>query len=246
MDVEQLASRAKAVSCVYIATEFVVVIQTPVVPICSPEFFQVMDVRSFYVKHFAEQALLSHVQCCQFEEVVNAIFQLHAMLASSLRSVDKCPDFFQCHSRWNFDSYVLALFHGINTHLSMVLPVGCNVYKVDVVTLAKLLPSFFVACVSGCFRKTGFGQDVLAFFYILRYKVAQSYDLCSRNVCKARNGSRTTHAQTDESYTDCFEFWSGELDNILLSGRTFRYFNLNRCIALLFACTWRSTSNHAQ
>ena len=88
VNVQQLAGRAKTVSGINVSTVFVIVIQTPVIPIVGPEFFEVVDISTFYVQHFAEQSLLSHVQCSQFEEVIYTVFQLHTVLASLFRSID--------------------------------------------------------------------------------------------------------------------------------------------------------------
>jgi len=84
VNVEQLASRAHAVSSVYIATVVLVVIHTPVVPIVRPEVFKVVDVSTFCVQHFTEYTLLSHVQGSQFKEVVYTVFKLHTVFASFL------------------------------------------------------------------------------------------------------------------------------------------------------------------
>ena len=88
VNVQQLASRAQTVSGINIATELAVVIQTPVVPVIRPELFQIMYVRTFYVKHFTEKTFLNHIQSGQFEEIVNTIFKLHAVLAGLFGSID--------------------------------------------------------------------------------------------------------------------------------------------------------------
>ena len=88
VNVQQLAGRAKAVSGINVTTEFIVIIQAPVIPIFTPELFEVMNIRTFYVQYFTEQSLLSHVQCSQFEEVIYTVFQLHTVLASLFRSID--------------------------------------------------------------------------------------------------------------------------------------------------------------
>lgn len=90
----------------------------------------------------------------------------------------------------------------------MVFPVSSYVNEINVVTLAKFLPSVFATTVRSSFRQTSFGQDLLCFFNVLREKVAKCYDLCSRNVSEALYGARTTHTKADEANANNVKFGS--------------------------------------
>ncbi len=115
-----------------------------------------MDVGTFDMKHFSEYALLCHIQGCQFKEVIHAVFQLHAVFAGSFRSVDKFPDFVERHSRRDFYGHMLSMFHCIDSHFSMVLPVGYDIYEVDIIPFAQLFPCVFRPAVG-----SGFGHPCL-------------------------------------------------------------------------------------
>ena len=149
VNIQCLSYRAKTVSSVYVATVFFVVTQAPsqfvffsVFPVVRPEIIQVVDVSSLCTEYFSEYSLLCHVQGVHFEPVIAAVFQNHAVLASSFRQVDKFPALFQIHSRRNFDGYVLSMLHGILGNREVVIPVGCNVYQVNVFAFAECFISF--------------------------------------------------------------------------------------------------------
>ena len=217
-------------SSVYVATVFFVVTQAPsqfvffsVFPVVRPEIIQVVDVSSLCAEYFSEYSLLCHVQGVHFEPVIAAVFQNHAVLASSFRQVDKFPALFQIHSRRNFDGYVLSMLHGILGNREVVIPVGCNVYQVNVFAFAERFISF-CTWIHSCFRKTSFLQVFLAFFCTFFFIVTQSYDFSSGNVSKTFYCSRTTHSQSYETYAYNVHFRYSQTDDRLLSGWTFRGF----------------------
>ena len=233
MNVEQLASRAHTVSGIYIATMILIVIHTPVVPVVWPEVFEVVDVSTFCVKHFTEYALLSHVQCSQFEEVIYTVFKLHTVFTSFFRGIDQRPDFVHGHCRRNFDGNVLAVFHGVDSHLCVMFPVSRDVNEVDIVTFAKFFPGIFATGVRSCFRQACLGQDFLC---TGGDKVAKGYDLCSGDVSEAFYCTRSTHTQANESDTYHVEFRSSQSDYVFLSGGTYRHWSLDRLDGLCY-CT---------
>ena len=62
---------------------------------------------------------------------------------------------------------MLALVHGVDHHLSVMLPVGSDVDEVDVITVAELLPSIFTSAVGRCRRKPCFREELLSLLYTL-------------------------------------------------------------------------------
>lgn len=124
-----------------------------------------------------EQSLLGHVQGGQFKEVVHTVFKLHAMLAGLFGRIDERPDFIQCHGGGHFDGHVLAVLHGIDTHFGMVLPVGHNIYDVNIIAVTKLFSGIFGIGVSFCLGQSGFHQCVLCAFHQFGTQVADCLDL---------------------------------------------------------------------
>ena len=225
--VEQLAGGTHAMCSVNIAAVLMIVVQTPVVPVVGPEILQVVDVAALDVEHLAEQPLLGHIQRIHLEEVVDAVFELHAVLARALRGVDEGPDLVERHGRRHFDGGVLALFHGVYAHPGVVLPVGSDIHQVDIVALAELLPSIFRIGVLGSGGETGLFEHLLALGHVFRQQVAQSDDFRTGNVDKTLHGSRSAHAETDEANAYGVYSRSGIGYHVGLSGGTFGNGGLN-------------------
>ena len=62
---------------------------------------------------------------------------------------------------------MLALVHGVDHHLSVMLPVGSDVDKIDIVTIAELLPSIFTSAIGGCCGEPCFRKKFLSLLYTL-------------------------------------------------------------------------------
>ena len=95
VNVEGLAERSEAVGGVDIARVVLVELEAPVFVILVPEWLEVVDVSALAVDEFAEHALLGHVESGQFEEVVTAVLEHHAVALGLFGNVDKLPTFFK-------------------------------------------------------------------------------------------------------------------------------------------------------
>ena len=82
----------------------------------------------------------------------------------------------------------------------MVHPVGRNIYKVYIVTLAKLLVCLIAYIALGLGEACTL-EDSLALVDIRLLKVAKALDLDALQMCKALHSTRAAHAQTDEADT---------------------------------------------
>ena len=160
-----------------------------------------MDVGTLSTQHFAEDTVLSHIEGTQFEPVVAAVLKNHTMLAGLLGKVDELPALFEIHSRRNLDGCVLAILESTLGNREMVVPIGSNVNKVNVGTLAEFLITL-LAAVDECRGQTCLAQIFLAGFGTTSLIVAQSNNLSARNVSETSYGTRTAHTKTYECYTN--------------------------------------------
>ena len=235
MNVQALGNGAKAVGSVNVATVLHVVLHTPaellriiggVFPIVIPEIIQVVDVGTFSTEHLAKHAGLGHLECVEFVVVIAAVLQNHTVLAGFLREVDEVPALFKVHGRRHFDSGMLAVFKSALGYGEVVVPVGGYVNEVNVRTLADFFITF-LAGIDGSGCQTGFLQISLTGFCTGFFIVAKGYNLYAGDMAETVDGTRATHAQTNESYANGLDFGSGQIDYIQLSGRTFGSFNYN-------------------
>ncbi len=149
------------------------------------------------------------------------------MLAGFLGGVYESPYLVEGHGGGHLDGGVLAVFHGVETHGRMVVPVGGYVHKVDVVALNKLLPCVFRTAVCGGALNSRSVKDFLAFLNIGAVKVAQSHNLGAGNFCETGNSAGTAHAQTDESHSYCVDGVGSEANHVLLTGGALRHIGCN-------------------
>ena len=91
----------------------------------------------------------------------------------------------------------------------MVIPVGCNINKVDVGALANLFVAL-LATIDVCRGQTGIAKILLASLCTGFHKVAKSYYLYARNVGETFHGTRTSHAKTNECHPDSLKLGSCE------------------------------------
>ena len=150
MNVQHLAVGAYAVRRIDVATVLGVVVQPPVVPVGRPEVVEVVQVGPLHVQHLAEESLLRHVQRSQFEEVVDAVLEHHAMLAGALAGVDELPYLVHIEGCGHLDGHVLAVLHRVDRQRHMVYPVGGDVDEVNVVAQAHFLVCLRRAAVGRC------------------------------------------------------------------------------------------------
>ena len=75
-------------SRIYISPVIHIVIQTPVVPVLTPELLKVVDIRTLDMKDFSKDSLLRHIESCKFEEVIYTVLKLHTMFSCPLRSLN--------------------------------------------------------------------------------------------------------------------------------------------------------------
>ena len=161
-----------------------------------------MDVGTLGAEDITEEALLSHVECGELEEVIDAVLEHHAVTLRALSRVDDVPSFLEGrHSRY-FTSDVLALLHGIDHHRSVTCPVGSDVDQVDVGAVAELLPCLFATAVSSSFGEASLLEDGLALLDTVGMKVTESLDLYALDLGEAFDGTRATHTQPDEAHAN--------------------------------------------
>ena len=91
VDVEQLAGGTEAVRGVDVAAVIPVEFQTPAVLIVVPESVEVVDIRTFDMENVPEQSLPGHVERRQLEEIVNAVFEHHAVLSCLFGRIYQLP-----------------------------------------------------------------------------------------------------------------------------------------------------------
>ena len=127
VDVKHLTIRAYTVGGIDITTELCVIVQSPVVPIVTPEVIEVMKIGSLYMYYLSEELLLSHVKGGHLKEIIDTVLQHHAMLTSALRSIDELPDLFEIHSGRHLYGYMLAVLHCIESDGHMMNPVGSDI-----------------------------------------------------------------------------------------------------------------------
>lgn len=98
-------------SGIYVATMLLIEVKTPVVPIFTPELFQIVDIAPLGMKNLTEQSLLRHVESVKLKEIIHAVLQHHAMLARFLGSVYESPDLIERSCGGHLDSHVFAILH---------------------------------------------------------------------------------------------------------------------------------------
>ena len=193
VDVEELTGRSHAVGGIYIPPVFFIEIQPPVALIGRPEFFQVVDIRTFDMEDITEQSMLGHIQGGKFEKVVYAVFQHHTVLAGLFGSIDQLPAFIEIHGCGDFDGDMFTVFHGVNGYGSMQQPRSDDIYQIDIGAFTKLFPAFF-STIGGSLGTIVFGEDLLGFFYPLGIKVTEGFDGSTFDLGKTIDGPRAAHA----------------------------------------------------
>jgi hypothetical protein len=106
----------------------------------------------------------------------------------------------------------------------VVVPVGSNVYEVDVVALAELLITLLaVVDVGG--DQVSIAEVLLASLSASLFIVAESNNLNTGDVSETHYSPGTTHTETYETYAYGLELGSGEAEYVLLTSGTLGSFN---------------------
>ena len=161
-----------------------------------------MNIGSLRAEDFAEESLLSHIQCSELKEVIDAVLQHHTVTLGTLGGIDDIPGFLESHHGGHFAGYVLPLVHRIDHHLSMVSPVGSDVDEVDIVTIAECLPGILLTAIARSLGEASLGEDLLSLLHTLWVEVTEGLDLYPVEVGEALHSTWATHPETDEAYTD--------------------------------------------
>ena len=161
VDAEHLADGADAVGRIHVTVVIPVVGHTPVALIIVPPGVEVVVIGALYVDHVPEEPLLSHIKAGQFEKVVAAVLQHYAMLAGPLGSVHQGPALFDAGRSRHLNRNVLAVLHGIGGHSGVHLPGNGQINEIDIVKLAKLLPSLLSGELVDGFGSAPFHQATL-------------------------------------------------------------------------------------
>ena len=222
MYVQSLAAGAEAVRGIYIAAVLLVEVQTPVVVIRIPEIRQIVYICTLGMDDLAEETLLGHIEARELEEVIDAVLEHHAVAARTLRGVDQLPALGHAHGGGNLHGYVLAVLHGIYCDGHMVHPVGRNIYKVYIVTLAKLLVCLIAYIALGLGEACTL-EDSLALVDIRLLKVAKSLDLDALQMRETLHGTRAAHAEADKADTYDRDGVGCKSEHRLLTGGTCRF-----------------------
>ena len=152
-----------------------------------------MNISTLSMEQFTENSVLCHIQSIHFKPVVATVLKNHTMFASLLNQVDKIPALFNIHSRRYFNSRILSILHSKLSHGEMVIPVSCNINKINIGAFAKFLITFCTK-IDGRWRKICFFKIFLATFCALLFIVAQCNNFYTRNICPACNSTRSTHS----------------------------------------------------
>ena len=234
VNVESLSHRTKTVSSIDIATVFAVVLQAPaelfgvrsvrILPVIVPKIVEIVDVSTLSAQYFTEHAMLSHIECAHFEPVVAAVFENHAVELFLLSQVNQFPALLEVHCRRHLICHVLAVLECTLSHDSMMLPVGSDVYEVDVGALAQLLISL-LAIVNGSRSQSVLAQALVLLLCTLLYEVAKSNYFNTRDKAEVLYCTRTTHAKTNETDAYGLHLRQSQTKHVFLSGRTFGSFN---------------------
>ena len=199
--VQQLAGGAEAVRGVDVAAVLLVEFKAPVALVVIPEGIQVVDIRSLDMEDVAEQPLFGHVERRELEEVVDAVFEHHAVAPGLLGGIHQLPAFVERRGGGNLHGDVFALLHGVDGHRDVLLPWSDDVHEIDVVAFAELFPALLTA-VSRGFGQSAAHEDRLRAVDPLGVEVAEGFDLDAVEVGEALHGARTAHAQPDEAHAD--------------------------------------------
>ena len=233
MDVQSLSNGAKSVGGIDVATVFLVVFQAPmqilsiravrILPISFPNawFVEHVDVGTLCADDFAEESLLSHVQGAHLVIVIAAVLQEHAMQAVLLAQVDEFPALLQVHGAWHFDGCMLAVFQGTFGNGEMMVPVGGNVYQVDVLPLAHV----DVSCRSAVDVSRGQTHVTQVFLCISGttfFIVTEGNNLHAGNVAVAIHRPGPAASQAGKAHPHGLYLWNGQAQSRLLSDRTGR------------------------
>ena len=187
--------------------------------------------------HISEQALLCHIERCHFEEIVTAIFQHHAMAASLFGRIYQIPALSYGHCRRYFHGDMFSLFHGIDSHRSMRVPIGANVDQIYVVPSAHLFPDVLTYINIGG-RKFVRSKYFIRFVYIRRIQITQSDNFGIGQIDIPFDRTFTSGTQSDKTDSHRIQRLASQLQNTFLSGRPRRFFK---------RITWcRSTSTTQQ
>ena len=142
--------------------------------------------------------MLRHVERRQFEEIVNAVLEHHAVAPGLLGGVDQLPALVERHGCGNLDGHMLAVLHGVDGHRHMQLPRGADVHQVDVVALAELFPPLLAAVRSRC-GEIVFRENLLRLLDPLGIEVAERLDFDPVDMGETLHRTGAAHAQSDES-----------------------------------------------
>ena len=197
-----------------------------------------MYVGALSADNLAEYSLLSHVQGGHFKPVVAAVLQNHAVQAVLLAKVDEFPALVEVHSRRHFYCHVLAVLEGALSYREVVIPVGADVYKVDVAASAHIHVAIFAA-IDCSLRQTLVGEIFLAFFGTAFLVVAQSHGVSARNMGKAVYGVRSAHTQASKAHAHYRQLRCCKVDDVLLTLWALRHIGHDSVATPVPASVWR-------
>ena len=215
MDVQRLADGAEAVCGVDVAGVAFVEVEAPVALITRPVLFEAVDIAALRMNDFSEKTLLRHVEGREFEEVVHAVLDHHAVAACPFGGVDQLPALGDALRGGNFQGDVLAVFHGIDGHRDVLQPRGDDVHQVEVVALAELFPALLAAVFIGPGHARLF-EYPLVLLDPLGVKVAQRPYFHVVDESQPGDGAGTPHAQSDDADPDHRDRLGGEAQQRLL------------------------------
>ena len=136
VNVQSPACRTHSVGGIDVSAMLLVVFVSPVVLVLVPERIEVMYVCSFGVDDLTEEALLGHVERGEFEEVIYAVLEHHAVAHGPFCCVHQLPAFLDAHGCRDLHCDMLAMLHRIYRHGHMSEPRRHYIYKVYVLPLA--------------------------------------------------------------------------------------------------------------
>ena len=149
--------------------------------------------------NIAEKPLPRHVDREHFEEVVTAVFQHHAMLLCSFGRFHQLPTFIDRLRRRYFRHCVFAVFHGIYRYWCVQIPMGADVYQINIVAFAHFFPVIFTRVHVG--RKNAFDNFFSAFGFVGLH-VAHGFHIYACNTQYAADRGCASTARANKGNAD--------------------------------------------
>jgi len=159
---------------------------------------------------------LNHIQSSHFKKIIVAIFKLHTVFPGPFRRIYQLPAFGKCQCSRNFHSNMLSVFHGINSHWSMQIPVSTIINEIHIRSFTDLFP-IFVARVSFRHRFASFLQYFKRFIDVLFHQITKGYNFNTFKKGHSVNCSFSPHSKPYNGYSYRVYCFCSQFQDMFLS-----------------------------